>query len=258
MSIKFDGKKKVTQNLKFKPDPKHGNLCIGYLNKVSVDTVESPLVDDKGNPNKWEFAGIKVPRLVLEYRNIPEKNTDPERFYFHTEGPITQTRNDGTSVEEKKIQSMYTALFDRIIHMYNVYEGASNYQELEIEVEIDEKNNAENRAKQMTKFFKDVAYAFNKGKDEKPVFMEGNKHIPLYMKLLPDYQRGVRLEFPTFVGEGFVEVTKEGIPPVIEIKPNESVELVSKKTTASAVASDSKAQDELPPDVKELIEKMQS
>lgn len=254
MSVKFDGKKKVTQNLKFKPQPDLNNLCLGYLEKVSVEFTDIAVVDDKGNPSNWEYAGEKVPRLLFEFKNVKRKKSDADRFYFHVESVITQTKKDGTPVDAKKVESMYSAMFDRIIHIHSAFEGTPNYKELDLEVEIDINADKSERVTQMGKFFKSIAAAFNKGKNDSPIYKSGEAPVQLYMKLLPDYQRGTRLEFPTFVGEGFIERYIEGVTPTIEIKPNETVELTGKKVSPSDAASGAvKSQDDLPDDLKEMI-----
>ena len=255
--IKFDPKKEVTQKLKFKPDPKLGNLCLGILESVSLEFSETDVTDEKGNPNKWEFAGMKVPRLIFVFRNIPKTESDPDRFHFYSESVVTQTKNDGSPVSSKRVESMYGSMFDRLIHIYNAFENAPNFKPLDVESEIDESADAETRVKQTTKLFKDLANCFNKGKDEKtPIYKDGDTYIKILLKLVADFKTGSRLEIPNFVGEGFIEMYDPKKSPTIEIKPNETVELTSKKQSPSEVAKGgAEDQDKIPDDVQAMIDK---
>lgn len=228
---KINVNKEVKKSAGFKPrrDINEG-LNLGFLIKVEVTEEEKPKINDKGQEDAYEYAGFMIPTLRFTFHNfvLPEAIDKAERIFQHSEKPIVSTRNDGNAIDSKWVISFYENMFDRILHLYTVYTGTDNYQALEDLPEIDENAPVEKRIKQFKTFFTKVADAFNKAKSGNPVFVDSkNNNIVLWMKLLPEPQNGYFYAFPQQVKQGFVELYKPGVPPVIEVKPSESLELRS-------------------------------
>lgn len=253
--MKFDKNKEVTNKLKFKPIPEFNNLCLGHLEDVRVEVNEVPKVNDKGQESTWEYAGLNIPQLVFEFKNDPYKEEKVvERFYFHRERIIGSLTKNGDQIDSKILESLYGSMWDRIKHIHDAYSSMPNYKPFEDDIpEIDETAPSETRVQQFTKFFNFVAAAFNKGKDDKtPIYKKNGANITMNMKLVAEYKEGKYLAFPTFVGEGFIEVHVTGVEPTIELKPNETVVLAG-KSSGSSEASTGPDNDDLPDEVKEMI-----
>lgn len=252
--MKFNAKKEVTNRLKFKPIKEFDDLCLGHLEDVRVEINEVKKVNDKGQESTWEYAGNMIPQLVFEFKNDAFKDEKVvDRYYLHRERIIGAVHSDGSPIADTKLEGMYGSMWDRIKHIHDAYSGSPNYKPFDDEVpEINEKATVEERVKQFTKFFKFVADAFNKGADgQTPIYKSAGKPIVMNMKLVAEYKEGKYLAFPTFVGEGFIEVHKSGVEPTIEIKPNETVKLSS--STDSESSNDDNVNDDLPDEVKKLI-----
>jgi len=262
MAIKFDSKKQVTNKLKFKPDHEFNNLCLGKLLNVEVTKNKHEKFDEKGKESTWEYAGMMIPNLVFSFKQVHREESfdKAERFYDHREGIITQTKRNGEPIEMKKVMEMYEAMWDRIKHIHDAFQSSPNYKPFGDIPEIDEKADAATRLEQITKFFDFVAASFNKGKNDKPIYVDTNDQpIILWMKLLPEYKEGKYLTFPTFVGEGFIERYVNGVKPTIEVKPHESVELTGMtrkgEETPKGVSGVAAGEEELPDYVRKAMEK---
>ena len=156
---------------------------------------------------------------------------------------IGSLRTDGSPIEDTTLGALYESMWDRIKHIHDAFSAAPNYKAIESLPSINEHGEAAKRVEQFTKFFQAIADAFNEGKGGKPIFVDAEgKTLPLWMKLIAEYKEGKWLQFPTFVGEGFIELYKPGVPPTIEVKPGESVVLrvkgEKKGTTAAAGCED--------------------
>lgn len=250
MAFKFDPKKQVTSNLKFKPsnyDDLNG-LVLGTLQKVEVELEESPKIKDDGSENPYQFAGMKVPTLKFIFKNHlrPEDKDRADRFFTHAEKNIVSVKNNGEKIAPRKLESLYDSMWSRIKHIHDAFENTPNYKPFESLPEIDPAAPDDKLNEQFINFFQTVADAFNKGKDGKPIFVDDKGvNIVCYMKLVADYNTRKYLAFPTYVGEGFIERYKVGVPPTIELKPSETQKLSSSEesskergTSGSAAGTD--------------------
>ncbi len=256
MAMKFDAKKEVTNRLKFKPNPELNNLCLGYLESVEVVMNEIAKINDKGQESTWEYAGHTIPRLVFTFRNYVRKNDldKADRFYIHTENVIGAVKSSGDKIEQATLQSIYESMWARIKHIHDAFVSDPNYAPFKLLPEIDEYGKTADRVEQFTQFFNVIADAFNKGKDGLPIYKGANdSKLPCYMKLVAEYKQRKWLELPTFVGEGFIERYKEGVPPTIELKPSDTVELAAGKGAIKASSASSDDIDNLPPEIREAL-----
>jgi hypothetical protein len=255
---RFNVNKEVTKSLKFKPGI--NGLCKAYIKSVEVIENDVPKENDKGVASDYEYAGHKVTSLKFVFGNVitTDDVDKSERLHTHIESIIISTKNDGTPMNEKTLNGLYEQMWDRILHIHNAFQGTENYQPFDELPEINEKATVEQRVKQFKAFFTKVADGFNKGKSGNPVYLAGGKAIPCWMKLVASYPDRKWLALPTFVGEGFIEKIKTGVPPTIELKPNESIQLVAgatkgKTSGVTSGASATASTDELPEEVRKAM-----
>lgn len=266
MAFKFkaDVKKDVTASLKFKPSayPDLNGLCLGKLVSVEVVKSESPKIKDDGTENTYQFAGLNVPALKFTFNNHVRKDDKDkaERIFIHVEKSIISVKNDGERMEDKDLENLYTQMWDRIKHIHDTYKNDVNYKAFKALPEVDPDAPADKLNEQFTDFFEAIATAFNSGKNDKPVFLgEEDKKLVVYMKLVAEYKQRRYLTFPTFVGEGFIERWKQGVPPTIELKPSDTQELKAKGAKASGESKGNAALtglEDLPDELRSQIEDM--
>lgn len=224
--ITFDLSKSVTKNLKFKP--KEDSFCYGHLESVQLVERETKKVNDKGELSEWEYAGLTVPSLEFRFIQTKEKADEPDRVYTHFESVIAFTVKEGSKFNP---QDAVLNMFYRLKHIHDAFSKSDTYQTIKSISPIDPNAAPAKRIEEFKKFFGQFADAFNKGKDDKPVYYyKSGKHVNLRMKLLPNYDTNPKLNatylcFPNFVGEGFVEMCFDGVEPTLEIKRNEIVQL---------------------------------
>lgn len=234
--IKINKSEDVTSKLAFKPMPKFNNLCIGYLDNIEV--TESLIAEDSA----WEFKGKTVPRLAFYYTQWKENPTDVDRFYGKAEMLIASTDKDGKPIDEGELSDYYNNLWKRIKHTFDQFKGSDNFKDMAFDVEFDPSDPIDKRIADMKKFFNNVADAFNKGTDGKPVY----KDTLVAMKLIKTKNKSKKgtiyytLELPRFVGKGFIQAVKINdakINTTLEFGSNETVDLTAPVVTTGGGAN---------------------
>ena len=227
--IKIDKSVDVTSRLPFKPFPQFHNMCPGYLTSVEVTTSE---VDAD---SKWEYAGMVVPRISFHFTEHKDKTSDPDRYFTHSELPISHVKVNGEDVTEKNLALMYTESWKRMKHIHDQFEGTANFKKINFDVDIDTNMSIEDRVKWFTKFYNDFAKAFNIGKDkENPIYSPKDL---LLLKLVATGKKLSYLGFPTFVGTGFIQkvnIVNGKIETTLSFRANEGVELGATASIADA------------------------
>lgn len=223
----------VESRLNLKPNKLTFGLALAQLEEVVVKDFEVPLLDEKtGAESKSEFKGITVPRLSITWKNYKQNPEEEDRYHTESWGVIVTTKNDGTPMDKKTLDSLYSGMWASLIHIYNSYKKCPNYAPITSFPDIDEMATPTARAKQTKAFFETFANAFN-GKDGKAVFVnDKGEKIPSWLKLVAEYKTQKRYTIPTFVGQGFTEVaikdeTGKFKKPLIELGPKDSIELVT-------------------------------
>ncbi len=249
--IKIDVNQSVTSRLSFEPTPEYNNLCLGYLKEVRFEETESD------STAKWEFAGMTVPRIVFEFEQLKDQYNNRDRYYVHSELPVTITKSNGEERKETDIVRSYTEMWRRLKHIHDAYAKSANFSPINENPEFDPSLPEGERLDQIKAFFKYMAKAFNVGKDkETPIFEPngGDKRTNLVaMKLIATGQKGNRLAFPTFVGKGFIEpaaFTNSKLDVTLKFGPNETVQLGQ---VSMPSGSGSNAAEEIGDDIKNLI-----
>ena len=254
--MKFDVNQSVESRLRFEPNKKYDNFCIGKLDSVEFEMVK--IDDDK----EWEFKGMEVPRIAFHFVNYREGD-EPERFFSHSNLPPARVKKNGEASEESKYQISVTRLWGQLIHLYNAYKSSPNFRPLKQEdfPEFDEKadSSPEKRIAEFKQLF-EVIYKYFKGdetKGEKPVWLgaDGNSIIMTMKLIATDGKNSQYLDFPQFVGEGFIQpfATKDGkLVTTLRFRSSESV--ILKATEAPRPAAPGTADDsDLPASVRDAI-----
>jgi len=243
--IKIDVKADVTSRLGFKPMPEFGNFCPAYL--TGVEFTESESKEDA----KWDFAGLKIPRLSFHFIQWKANMNDKDRFYTLAILPISTTKKNGEDMEEDMIVSFYNEMWKKIKHIHDQYATSKNYKELSFpeDLTFTPDANAEARLAEFESFFKAVVKAFMKGKDGKtPIF--GEKEI-VVLKLVASGPKANYLALPSYVGKGFIErcnVINGKLKTTLEFRPSEGVELGISSAGAASPQADGGL--DLPDDIK--------
>lgn len=206
---KFNVDKPVESIKPFLPEERHKfiNLCI--LTKVSVKMMTPAAEDQNGVPSTYEYAGIEIPTLVFEFKQIRPEGDDTERVSIYTEKPCVINKKDGGVIADKDIKMILDQMFDRILHIHNSLKKNVNYKEMKnSEVpELKETVAVPERLASYTAFFQYIADSFNIGKNNLPIYKdEKGKPVLLWLKLIANYPDGKYLTLPTFVGKGFIEM----------------------------------------------------
>jgi len=252
-TIKIDVTQSVTSRLGFEPLEVYNNMCLGYLTKVAVETLESKA------DGKWEFAGLTLPRIVLEFHQLKDVHNNKDRFLVHSELPLTVTKANGEERTTENIEKSYIELWRRLKHIHDAYATSPNYKPMDIEPEFNPDLPAEDRIKEFEVFFKAVEQAFMVGADGKTPIFEPygtSKELNLVtMKLVASGQKGNYLAFPTFVGKGFIEKTVRGnggkIDTALKFTGSETPIVGQVGIAPKAAASQG---DDLPEDVRKILE----
>lgn len=231
----------VERRLNFKPDPEINNLCLGYLDEVRVEFRESPRILEDGTENTWEYAGLKVPSLILTFKQARSNTNPKDRYYTHVFKPVTTVTKDGSAVELKTVVNILQQEYARLRHIANQYKGLKNYPvDLGSCPGIDPAASPSTRCEQYAAFFKYFQTLLTGVNADAPMY----KGVKLWIKLIADFSTRKFLTFPTYVGRGFVERVVEGMAPTIDFEPNETVQLAkgaekkgNHETAATAPAS---------------------
>lgn len=257
MSLKFEGKKEVVSDLGFQPEEKVKGLCRGRLVKVEVLLNKVEKVKEDGSESTWEYAGYEIPSLMFTFHQEKNNPAERQRVLRHVERVITFKDASGAVIDINKLVPIFENMNNRIVHIHNSFASDPNYAELP-DLDFDEKGDSAKRVASWKKFFGAIADAFEKGKNNKPVYVDAKSiALPLYLKVLADYETGSYYTLPNYVGKGFIERNK-GQAPSIEIGPGEvdKLKLVAKKKKGQKAAESAtyETTEELPDDVAKLIE----
>jgi hypothetical protein len=255
LNLNVEGEAARTKS--FEPLADCNNMCCGSLAKVEVVMTEVPITNKKGDTSTWEYAGNTIPSLVFHFVNYIGPNTDPQgvnRSFKYRESIIGSVNKKGEAVSDESLTGLYESMWNRIKHILDVFS-----KECKVDITKDKEltqaikvisgsdivkgSDKQKRIDAFKGLFDAVANLLNTGFNGKPMFMRGEKSpIILYMKLLADYSTHRFLTFPTFVGDGFMEickVTDKGLrinQTSMKIKSDESIVLkgVNKGTMNSA------------------------
>lgn len=223
----------VSKKPKFEPLSAYHDLCLGTLTKVEVVERTINSVNAKGDESSYEFAGKTIPELKLTFENYKIAGIDEvDREFVKTYSPITWD-NDADDKKQENIKGVYDGMNVQLIHLVQYFTSIIKNPAKPIVPIVNPSAPTDIRLEAFKKYFTGFANWFNTGRSGKPVYQDGNgKPIVLIIKLVAVTKSGNGgkqykvLDFPRFVGEGFIEVFKSIKQiPGIKIKPGESVKL---------------------------------
>ena len=221
-----------TTRLKFSHEQaKQNGLFIGHLESVVVSMIQ--IGEDKtGMPS---FNGLEIPKIVLTFAsNDPEVS---KRNYVSLQ--FTAVESNANTIPGGKDGWKVNTVFDWFKHILNVYvlkgreltEDEANALTLSFE-DFDEQGEyvpvePEDVVAGWKTLFENFENIINRGRDGQPYYKsKDGKYIPVWIKLLRYIKTGKKgwqpvnngdLAFPSFVGEGCIEVYKQNTPPSIRI-----------------------------------------
>lgn len=233
------GSARGAQRLKFShSDALPTGLFLGHLE--SVDYTVITIGEDKtGMPS---FNGCEIPKLVFTFAS---NDDDPARRKYMTlqfNAVESNTKTIPGGEEEWKVN----APLDWLKHILNVYylKGRAFTEEEEIALSLPFEDFDEEGAYVplaveeiiggWRTLLQNVEHIMNHGRDGQPVYKsKDGKAIAVYMKFLR-YNKNKKkgwtpinngeLAFPTFVGEGCLEIFKQNVMPAIRLNPiNEAI-----------------------------------
>ncbi len=250
--IKINLNDSVTSRLTFEPYEAYNNLCLGYLTSVSVQESESAA------DAKWAFAGMSTPRLVFEFVQLKDQYNTKDRYFIHSELPISNTDKTGAVREDKDITSDYIEMWRRIKHIHDAYVSSPNYTPITEEPEFDPSLPEGELLAAFKVFFTKMAEAFNTGKDGKtPIFEPSGtaKKLNLVaLKLVAGGMNSARLVFPKYINKGIIEpavFSNSKLDVSLKFRPNETV--VLGQTTMARGANPSAVNNELTDEIKNIL-----
>jgi len=222
-----------TQRLKFTHQLANNVNGLFMAHLVSVE-VTNILIGEStsGMPS---FNGLEIPRLVLTFASNEE---DPNKRHYQTLS-FTAVESNVNTIPGAKDEWKVNAIFDWVKHIMNVFvlkgreltDAEADALSLNFE-DFDEQGDyvpveSEVVIAGWRALFENIENMLNRGNDDKPVYKtKDGKVIALWIKLLRHVKHNKKgwqnvnngdLSFPTFVGEGCIEVFKQNANPSIRL-----------------------------------------
>lgn len=224
------GTARGTTRLKFSHEmAKQNGLFIGHLDSVTISTITIG-EDTTGMPS---FNGLEIPRITIMFASN-EEEVNKRHYVSLTFNAVESNVNTiPGGKEEWKVNSV----FDWFKHILNVYllkgrelnEEESEALSLSFE-DFDEQGEyvsvePEDVVAGWKVLFENFENIMNRGRDGQPIFKtKDGKNIPIWIKLVRYVKSNKKgwqpvnngdLAFPSFVGEGCIEIFKQNTLPSI-------------------------------------------
>lgn len=221
-----------TQRLKFSHEHAAPNgLFVGHLEDVRV----SEITIGESTSGMPSFNGLTIPKLIITFAS----NDSEESARKYTTLAFNAVESNVETCAGGSKEWRVNVIFDWMKHLLNVYylkgremtEEEANLLTLDFDDTDDDGNYNAVDVKEVidgyTKLFNNFANLMNTAKDEKPVYKTvDGKFIPVWIKLIR-YVKGKKgswtavnngeLSFPTFVGEGCVEIYRQNVKPALRL-----------------------------------------
>ena len=217
----------VESKLRVKPCPEFDNLIQVILSKVEFDWKQAKELDENGVQSTYEYAGLKLPNLHLEFTQVPSVSSPKERFLDLYFSPYANRKNDGTAIDPDSIIKHYRWEYEKLRHIANAFVKNANYQAIPIPA-FNYAAEPNVRVKQLGDYYAAWA-ALLTGKKEGAFASQIN-----WMKVVADSRKGTYFTVPDYVNEGFIERVVEGKAPSIEVKVNDVIVLKAAKSEKGA------------------------
>lgn len=226
------GTARGTTRLKFSHEQANRNgLFIGHLDSVVVSMIQ--IGDDKtGMPS---FNGLEIPKLTITFASNEE---DANKRHYQTL-TFTAVESNANTIPGGKEEWKVNSVFDWLKHILNVYvlkgrdltddEAAALSLSFE---DFDEQGEyvsiePENVIVGWKTLFENFENIINRGRNGQPYYKsKDGKNIAVWLKMLRYIKTNKKgwnpinngdLSFPSFVGEGCIEIYKQNTPPSIRV-----------------------------------------
>lgn len=224
------GTARGTTRLKFSHElAKQNGLFIGHLDSVTLSTITIG-EDTTGMPS---FNGLEIPRITIIFASNEEDVAKRHYISLSFNAVESNVNTIPGGKEEWKVNSV----FDWFKHILNVYllkgreltEEEASALSLSFE-DFDEQGEyvsvePEDVVAGWKVLFENFENIMNRGRDGQPIFKtKDGKNIPVWIKLIRYVKNNKKgwqpvnngdLAFPTFVGEGCIEIFKQNTLPSI-------------------------------------------
>lgn len=221
-----------TSRLKFSHElAKQNGLFIGHLDSVTLNTINIG-EDSTGMPS---FNGLEIPRITITFASNEEDVT--KRHYISI--TFNAVESNVNTIPGGKEEWKVNSVFDWFKHILNVYllkgrelnDEEANALSLNFE-DFDEQGEyvavePEDVVAGWKVLFENFENIMNRGRDGQPIFKtKDGKNIPIWIKLIRYIKNNKKgwqpvnngdLAFPTFVGEGCIEIFKQNTLPSIRL-----------------------------------------
>jgi hypothetical protein len=221
-----------TSRLRFShTDAKPNGLFVAHL-----DDVQLTEVDMKDDSAMVSFRGTKISRLVITFASN-EDDVNKRKYVYLNFMPVESNVN---TIPGGKEDWKVNRIFAYLKHILDVYvlHGQEMSAEMEDALTLDYDDTDEQGeyinvpvdvvANAWSKLFANFVNIMNTAKDGKPAYKTAdNKFIPVWIKLIR-YTKASKgwtpvangqLSFPTYVGEGVIEIFQSKALPVIKVDP---------------------------------------
>lgn len=226
------GSARGTTRLKFSHEQaKQNGLFLGHLDSVVVSMIQ--IGEDKtGMPS---FNGLEIPKLTITFASNEEEVN--KRHYQ----PLTFTavESNANTIPGGKEEWKVNSVFDWLKHILNVFvlKGRELTEEEEAALSLSYEDFDEQGEYSPVEpevviagwktLFENFENIMNRGREGQPYFKtKDGKNVALWLKMLRYIKTPKKgwqpvnngdLSFPSFVGEGCVEIYKQNTPPSIRI-----------------------------------------
>lgn len=226
------GSARGTTRLKFSHEQaKQNGLFLGHLDSVTVTMIQ--IGEDKtGMPS---FNGLEIPKLTVTFASNEEEVN--KRHYQNL--TFTAVESNANTIPGGKEEWKVNSVFDWLKHILNVFvlKGRELTEEEETALSLSYEDFDEQGEYSPVEpevviagwkiLFENFENIVNRGREGQPYFKtKDGKNIPLWLKMIRYIKTPKKgwqpisngdLSFPSFVGEGCIEIYKQNTPPSIRI-----------------------------------------
>lgn len=226
------GSARGTTRLKFSHEQaKQNGLFLGHLDSVVVSMIQ--IGEDKtGMPS---FNGLEIPKLTITFASN-EEEVNKRHYQSLT---FTAVESNANTIPGGKEEWKVNSVFDWLKHILNVFvlKGRELTEEEEVALSLSYEDFDEQGEYSPVEpevviagwktLFENFENIMNRGREGQPYFKtKDGKNVALWLKMLRYIKTPKKgwqpvnngdLSFPSFVGEGCVEIYKQNTPPSIRI-----------------------------------------
>ncbi len=225
------GSARGTQRLRFSHEHANSNgLFYAHLDSVTVNMINIG-ESSTGMPS---FNGCSIPRIAFTFASN-ESDVNARKYQTLSFNAVESNVN---TIMGGKEEWKVNVVFDWIKHILNVFylknRELTPEEEAMLSLSFDDTDEngeyvqvaVEDVIQGWTTFFENVANLMNTGRDGQPVYKtKDNQNINVWIKLIRYIKNknewkainNGELAFPTFVGEGCIEIYKQNTAPTIRI-----------------------------------------